>query len=447
MDLMPFMKRHNMLPPPGGRILCAVSGGRDSVCLLHYLWQLGQREDFSVAAVHMDHGQRETARRDVRFVQELCRERNIPCVIERVSVPEKAREWGVGVEEAGRRLRYETVRRAAEKTRSHRIATAHHAADQAETVLLNLLRGTGPQGLAGIPPVRDNIIRPLLETSRQEIEAYLAENGLEHVEDETNQDTALTRNRLRLTIMPLLRDLYPGAERSICRTAEILRREEDCWQAQVAAVLPERGTEMDRQTLLDLPYALRLRVLRALTERTGTGRKDYGAVHYESMERLLHGPGGLLHLPGGVTALCRDGTFSLERETAVPETVRLPIGETRWGAYTIFCEKTDRSRLPPENALALRDDVLIGGLTVGPCRPGGGLCLPGSRGRRSVKRLCADRGIDPITRDQLPAIYVGGSLAALWPLGTDKEFLPRETDGEMIVIYVKRETSGGENDG
>ncbi len=230
LDLLPFMRRWDMLPPPGGRILCAVSGGRDSMCLLHYLWTLGQRENFSVAAVHMNHGQRETAQRDVLFVQNFCRERGIPCVTEQVSVPEKAKEWGVGIEEAGRRLRYETFRRAAELTCADRIATAHHAADQAETVLLNLLRGTGPEGLAGIPPVRGEIIRPLLETSRQEIEAYLERHGIDHVEDETNGDRSLTRNRLRLDIMPLLRELYPGAEGSICRTAEILRREEGCWR-------------------------------------------------------------------------------------------------------------------------------------------------------------------------------------------------------------------------
>ena len=168
MDLMPFMTQHQMLPPAGGRILCAVSGGRDSMCLLHYLWQLGQQENFTVAAVHMDHGQRDTAQRDVFFVQNFCRERRIPCVTERVSVPRKAEEWGVSIEEAGRTLRYETFARAAKLTGSDRIATAHHAADQAETVLLNLVRGAGTRGLRGMLPVNGYLARPFLGITRRD---------------------------------------------------------------------------------------------------------------------------------------------------------------------------------------------------------------------------------------------------------------------------------------
>ncbi len=447
LDLLPFMRRWDMLPQPGGRILCAVSGGRDSMCLLHYLWRLGQREDFTVAAVHMNHGQRDTARRDELFVQNFCRERRIPCVTERVSVPEKAKEWGVGIEEAGRRLRYETFRRAAELTQSDRIATAHHAADQAETVLLNLLRGTGPQGLAGIPPVRGNIIRPLLETSRQEIEEYLKQNGIGHIEDETNGDTSMTRNRLRLDIMPLLKELYPGAEGSICRTAEILRREEEYWQAQVDAVLPPKGTEMDRADLLRLPYALRLRLLRALTERTRAGRKDFGAAHYEAMEELLCSCGGSISLPGGLVAVCRGGKFALETVKKAPAGAVLALGANRWGEFIITCRLENRDYLPGANEMALGRDIMECPLSVRACRAGDGLRLPGGRGRRSVKRLCADRGMDPGQRDALPAFYAGESLAAVWPLGVDMEFRPRETDGEMIIIQINREIAGGYSNG
>ena len=129
------------------------------------------------------------------------------------------------LEEAGRRLRYDFLERTADAIGASRIATAHHLSDQAETVVLNLLRGTGPEGLAGIPPVRGRLIRPLLQTPRQEIEAYLTAHGLGHVEDETNDSMDFTRNRLRREVWPLLAQLHPAPERSIARAAAILRRE------------------------------------------------------------------------------------------------------------------------------------------------------------------------------------------------------------------------------
>ena len=224
MDLRPFMERWHMLPPSGGVMLVAVSGGRDSVCLLHYLAAMPR--DFSVAAAHLDHGQRPTAGRDVAFVEELCRELDVPLTVERADVPALARERGVGLEEAGRMARYDFFRRTADRLGAQRIATAHHAADQAETVVLNLVRGTGMQGLAGIPPVRGRIVRPLLETSREEIETYLEVHRLSHVEDETNRDTALRRNLLRREVMPRLAELHDGAAANICRTAELLRQED-----------------------------------------------------------------------------------------------------------------------------------------------------------------------------------------------------------------------------
>ena len=202
MNLLPWMERWGMLPPAGGTVLVAVSGGRDSVCLLHYLARLGTARGFSVAAAHLDHGQRPTAARDVAFVQSLCRTLDVPCHVGREDVPALARELGVGVEEAGRRARYEFLERTADEIGAARIATAHHAGDQAETVLLHLLRGAGTRGLRGIPPVRGRVVRPLLQTTRAEIEAYLEKNHLGHVEDETNADTTLRRNFLRLELMP-----------------------------------------------------------------------------------------------------------------------------------------------------------------------------------------------------------------------------------------------------
>ena len=215
----------------------------------------------------------------------------------------------------------------------------------------------------------------------------------------------------------------------------------------VLCCLPPDGAELDRESLLRLPYALRLRVLRALTERTQAGRKDFGAVHYEAMEALLHGRGRSISLPGGLTAVCRGEKFILETAKKAPPGAALTLGTNRWGEFTITCRMEGRDYLPGTNEMALGRDVMKRPLFVQTCRAGDGLKLPGSRGRRSVKRLCADWGIGPGERDTLPAFYAGESLAAVWPLGVDEEFQPRETDGEKIIIQIKREIAGGYSNG
>ena len=236
MDLLPWMERWGMLPPKGGVLLCAVSGGRDSVCLLHYLAAIAPQRGFTVAAGHLNHQMRPEARRDEDFVRELCRTLGVAFYTEAAPVYETAARWGLGVEETGRRLRYEFLFRTADAIGADRIATAHHAQDQAETVLLNLLRGTGPEGLGGIPPVRGRIVRPLLQTSRAEIEDYLQENGLSHVEDSTNEDTHYARNRLRHSALPALESTNAAAVQNLARFCEKAARV-DAYLAAGAAKL------------------------------------------------------------------------------------------------------------------------------------------------------------------------------------------------------------------
>ena len=283
LDLTAWMTRWQMFPPPEGLILCAVSGGRDSVCLLDCLWKLGRARDFRVAAAHLNHGMRPTAQRDEDLVRALCAERNIPFYTETVDVYALCAVWRLTVEETGRRARYDFLRRTADALAADFIATAHHRDDQAETVLLQLLRGTGPQGLTGIPPVRDGIIRPLLDTPRAAIDDYIAQNRLPYVTDETNLDTHYARNRLRLDIMPRLRAINPAAVTHITRTADILRAENDLLDAQAAALLPPEGTTLPCAALLSAPEALRPRMLRLLTDRLGAGKKDFTAAHYRAL--------------------------------------------------------------------------------------------------------------------------------------------------------------------
>ena len=423
LDVTAWMERWQMFPPQGGLILCAVSGGRDSVCLLDCLWHLGQQRGFRVAAAHLNHGMRPTAQRDEDLVRALCAQRDIPFYTETAAVYDLCRVWHLTVEETGRRARYDCLRRTAAAIGADYIATAHHREDQAETVLLQLLRGTGMQGLAGIPPVREGIIRPLLDTPRAAIDDYVAAHGLPYVTDETNLDTHYARNRLRLEIMPLLLTINPAAGEHIARTADILRTENDYLEQQAAALLPERGTAVSCAALCQAPAALRPRMLRLLAGRLPTGKKDLTAAHYRALEELAR-RGGALSLPGGVQAACRGGVLSLTLSSPAPQETTLHMGENSAPPWRITLSPT-----PSPDALAVRDGLW----SVRAWQRGDRLTLPDSRGSRSLKRLLSDRGIPPEQRQQLPVLCLGGLPAAVWGVGIDKEALP---DGSGNTIYI-----------
>lgn len=432
MDLTPWMERWHMLPEQGGIVLCGVSGGRDSICLLDYLHTLGQERGFTAAAGHLNHLMRPTAQRDEDFVRSFCARRDIPFYTERADVYALCGTWGLTVEETGRRARYEFLQRTAEVIGAEKIATAHHQNDLAETVLLQLLRGTGPQGLTGIPPVRGNIVRPLLDTPRRDIERYIAEHELAYVTDETNGDTAYARNRLRLEIWPELEGINPRAAEHIACTADILRRENAYLDALAAERLRSTGTGVDCEALLAAPGALRPRMLRLLLDRLPTGRKDLGAVHLAALEQLAAGEGAL-SLPEGVEAVCRGGVLTLRMAETAPEETVLRRGENPYGAGYLMV-----SRSPLEGALALRCGAEQR-LTARCWRREDRLTLPDGRGARSLKRLMAERGVRPEDRRKIPVLCVDGVAAAAWGIGVDRSFLP-EPSGEGIYYIIMRES-------
>jgi len=199
----------------GDRVLAAVSGGPDSVCLAHFLRVLGRRKGFSVALAHVHHGLRgREADRDARFVRELGRQWDLPISVTPVPVRALARKRGQGIEDAARALRYQALTREARRLRCNKVATGHHLDDQAETVLLHLLRASRLAALAGISPRRPlsgkvSLIRPLLPLRRAEVLDYLRVHGLAHRRDSTNRDTHFTRNWLRRRVLPLLESRNP----------------------------------------------------------------------------------------------------------------------------------------------------------------------------------------------------------------------------------------------
>lgn len=403
MDLLPYMEQWHMLPKKGGIILCAVSGGRDSVCLLDYLCTIAPRYGFTVAAAHLNHLMRPTAQRDVAFLRKLCQGFDVPLYIEERDVRALAKEKGIGEEEAGRQARYDFLERTAAAIGAEKIATAHHRRDQAETVLLNLLRGTGPDGLGGIPPVREKYIRPLLDTRREDIEEYLHQRGLSHIEDETNESRGYARNRLRLDIWPQLEGLHDGITDNIARTALLVRRENEYLDELAAAYLPQEGTAIACEKLLQAPDVLQNRILRQLMVRLPSGKKDVTMAHVEAAAALAESR-GMLTLPAGMVAVCDGKQLQFSVETPPPEEMSLHPGENRWGNFCITV-----------------DDVGEG-LTVRSWESRDRMALPGSRGERSLKRLFAERGIMPPEREQVPVVCSRGRPCAVYGVGTSDEY-------------------------
>lgn len=231
----------------GSRILVAVSGGPDSVALLHAL----RGSSYLLTVGHVDHGLRESARKDARFVEALARKWDLPCLISRSSVPAYARKHRLGIEEAAREVRYQALAAMARKGRASAIVTAHTLDDQAETVLMHFLRGAAGAGLAGIPDERPvlaghavTLLRPLLSVSKAEVFSYIRKHRLAYRVDPTNRSTRFTRNRIRRRLLPLLERESPGLKTRLGQSAQIFREDERYWAQNVKSL----ASKIMRQT-------------------------------------------------------------------------------------------------------------------------------------------------------------------------------------------------------
>ena len=440
-----------ILPGGGQGVLCAVSGGADSMCLLFMLNAWCAERGGRVTAAHFNHQLRGAAAdRDEAFVRETCLAWDIPLTVGRGDVWKHARQEGQTTEEAARNLRYQFLRQAAEAGDCGRVYTAHHADDNAETVLLNLIRDTGLRGLAGMDWQRGRLCRPLLDVTRAELEDYAARWNIPHVEDETNADPeAASRNLLRLQVMPLLKELNPRAAEHMGKTARQLQvidrsLERDAAARTAHAEVREGRAALSTDALHGAPEAVRPRMLLRLLDLLGVGRRDVGARHLHALldmaERTPQGGETLLSLPRGVTArYCRRWLILETRPQPLAEIRLIPNRPVRWGDYTLTLLDHPEGRGMALRNKTPRED---GGVRIAPCPPGERLTLPGARGGRSVKRLCLDKHISPAERDRLPAVYLEGKLAAVWRLGVDAAFLPEGKPVRFIKIEENREADG-----
>jgi len=426
-----YIRAHRMLPP-GSRVLCALSGGADSVCLLAVLYELQTRLDFTLLAAHYNHHLRGAeSDRDETFVRELVRARfpGVELYTGGGDVSSRAREQGTGLEETAREMRYTFLMDTARCAQAHRIATAHTADDNAETVLLHLARGTGLQGLAGIPPVRNNLIRPLLTATRQDVEAFLVTNGLPHVEDSSNSNEIYARNRVRRQVVPVLESLYPGFARRVSENAAHLRSDLDFLDGQGAELAAQAeeipgGLSIPASLLAQAPGPVAIRAVRQLLARLRKGDDTCAASHLEAVLALCRSasPSGEIHLPGNLRAAREYDALKLLR----------PLPRRDWGVESTLCvyEGQPQTGLDVWLSLEKTPDP-----AVRTRRDGDTLKLPG-RHTKSLKKWLIDLKIPRSDRDTLPVLTVGGKAAAVALVGPDESFLPAPGEAARHIVFV-----------
>lgn len=432
-EFLHFVKAKRLFKS-GECVLAAVSGGPDSVALLHLLRRLGDRGQISLAACHLDHMLRgEESSRDARFVAEICSKYNVQLETARRDVAALAKESGAGVEEAARRARYEFFAAAAAKLSCTTVATAHTLSDNAETVLQRLIEGAGPAGLSGIPLSRPlapdsqvAVVRPLLFASRERIESYLAKHRLPSALDHTNLAPLYLRNRIRLELVPLLKGLNPSVEAALSRTGEsvgaLMDFVEDALSEATAAIVDTgegSGTSLKAAALTAAHPALAGEVVRRALLAAGVDGRRISSAHIRAVLELADAgsPSGELHLPGALVArreydcltiappAAMAGADDFCAQLRVPGEVALPGGRSRIEARPVEDFNISEFLAGKSAAEEVIDaEAVCGGLAVRFPREGERFRPLGAHGEKKLQDFFVDEKVPRRARAQTPLV-------------------------------------------
>ncbi len=495
-----FIDQYHLFPPDG-TVIVAVSGGADSLCLLHLLRQLcgpGKRYPaIHVHAAHLNHQLRgETSEQDAAAVANMVSAWGLPFTGGAIDVPALARAEHRSIEDAARLARYRFLREVAQ---GERIAVAHHADDQAETLLLHYLRGSGLSGMVGMQPRQRDIIRPLLTVTHAQTVAYCRQHGIEPLEDLSNADPAYTRNRIRHQLLPLMESINPGFRATLLRSAAVMRSDFDyietqidaCWH-QVILTEQENAIALQLEELAALPANLQRHLVRRVTAQLCGGQSPLEPRHYALIEHLLQGPADRqarsLDLPRDVrvTRVLHIATFerllhsglmgerdksegdksgrdksrpyndgdevalSIPGEVAVPGTTWIARAEILTGALLEKVKDAlSREDWPEVWHLlpASRYAVYIDAASVGAClqvrtrRPGDRLQPLGMLHEKKVQDILVDKHIARPARDSIPLFF--SASHCIWLAGVSLDERVRLTGKtEYIVrLYIVPEDS------
>ena len=457
-----FVEKNDLIHR-GDAIVIGLSGGADSVCLLHLLSELSGDWGLSLRVLHVHHGIRGgEADRDAEFAEKMAAGMGLPFCLVREDVPRLARERGLTVEEAGRAARYERLEEYREKTGADRIAVAHHRNDQAETVLFQLFRGSGPRGLAGIPAKRGFIIRPLLFAGRDEIREYLGSRGIPWLQDSTNGDLSYSRNRIRHDILPRAEEgINRQAARHIAATAEKMaqwcRYIDRAGEKAFEAIVANEGDiwYFSTERFKEEDPVIRAEILRRILERLIPGAKDIGQAHYDQMMALAGAePGKRVSLPGGVQAEKEYGRMLFYKKkdvrkaaSGVSITCRIPSTHIVKEGLRISLEVRRRedlpSKIPQKDYTKWFDyDMIKSSLVVRNPREGDYFVLDSLGNRKRLNRYYIDRKVPRHLRGEQLVLADGSHV--LWAVPDRVSEAYKITDYTKMVLVVTMEGEADE---
>ncbi len=433
-----FCEKYDMFPR-GGVVLCAVSGGKDSMYLVEKLRELAPQYGFELCCAHFNHRLRgEESERDSRFVSDYCGKLKIPLFIGAGDVSAFAAENGLGIEEAARTLRYEFLEKTADEIGAVRIATAHTADDNAETMLFNLCRGSGLRGLCGIPPVRGRIIRPMLQTATSEVYKYLEEKGIPHVEDSTNMKDEFTRNRIRHRVVPELRDLNPGFDESLIRCLASLREDEEFLSGLAQSFLASRYCDktLPAAEFSALPEPVSARVLQLIVTSglsrahidavrniaSGTERHAYADIPglrvVREYDKLIFGSASPSDLP--------------KRQVKIGEITDIPEAGLKISCEFIKnCKEVHNSF----NIFFFKNDSICGNMFVMSRLEGEKIRLAGRNCTKTLKKLFSEARLNGENKSLVPVLYDEVGPIAIYGLGIAERCSPISGDSVIKVEF------------
>jgi tRNA(Ile)-lysidine synthase len=424
------IEKYNLLDK-GDRVVVALSGGPDSTALLVILTQIAEEIGFNLIAAHINHGLRaEESDEDEKYSRELSENMGVAFVAHKAD--KTGVEKGVSPEDYYRRQRYSFLNKVAQEQRAKKIALGHNLQDQAETVLLNLLRGSGLEGLKGILPIRDGkFIRPLMEVSRREIISFLNAAGIQYRQDSSNESRKYLRNKIRGELIPYIKEKFnPKIEETLAQTAEILRNEDEFIRQYVFAAMDSPYIQRQKNLISlniafinKLPLAIRLRLFKVLLESLNPEKNGFSFIHIKSLENLTQGKesGKRISLPAGIAARREYDNLILERKKACPKrieyeyTMKIP-GSINIQArnLTIRLQTTNRDYIDrgSENKVYMDLGKISLPLILRNRRDGDWFQPLGMKGRKKIKTFFIDHKIPRNERDEI--MLIADKISVVW---------------------------------